>query len=104
MTTGIDWDADLAFITADLGDSMTWNSTAYSVVIDPVSKGERMDEIAGVRGDVDFLIVARSSLFSSTRPVAGDQVTVGGVIFRIVRVDTDEADAALTLYVQDITA
>ena len=101
--TGVDFDADVAYAVSQLGDSMTFSGTAYACVISPVSKGTRIEGPEGVFAEVAFEIVVRTSLFS-TRPTADKKVTVGGTEYRIIRVETDEADAALNLFVEELTA
>lgn len=104
MALDVDWDADVAACVTDLGGTMTWDSTDYACVIGAIGKGTSMDGPEGYFGDQDFMIVVQASLFSGSRPTAGEQVTVGGTAYRIVRVETDPADAALNLYIEEKTA
>lgn len=104
MAITIDFDADVAQAVTDLAGSFTWSGTAYAAVVDPISAGERMDGIEGIYPAVNFMIVVQTSLLTSGRPVTGSQVIVGGTTYRVTRVDTDEADAALNLFIEEFTA
>lgn len=102
MVVGIDFDADIARAVSDLPGSMTWEGDAYACVINAIPNREVIS-IEGVHESIDFVIVIQTSLFSSTRPTVGDVITVGGVEYRLVGVETDEADAGLNLFIKEFT-
>jgi hypothetical protein len=103
--TGIDFDADLATITADLPDTFTHAGTVGSIVcvISTVNKGTVIDGLEGPANEISMEIVVRTSLLT-VRPVSDEPVTVGGVQYRILRVETDEPDAALSMIIGAFTA
>jgi len=105
--TGIDFDADLGAITADLPDTFTHTGTSGSIVcvISTVNKGNEIDGIEGPSDEISFEIVVRTSLLTA-RPVAGDPVVVpaGGTSYRILRAETDETDTAMNLVCGAFTA
>lgn len=101
--TGIDFDADVAFMVNDLGDVMTFNGTGYACVISSITKSKTLEN-AGYFAEASFQIVVQTSLLTAGRPVANNKVTVGGTVYRVLRVETDEADAALNLFCEEVTA
>ena len=105
--TGIDFDADLGAITADLPDTFTHTGTSGSIVcvISTVNKGNEIDGIEGPSDEISFEIIVRTSLLT-TRPVTGDVIVVpaSGTNYRVLRVETDEADAALNIIAGAYTA
>jgi len=101
--TGIDFDADVAMCVSDLGDTFTHGSTSYACVISPVAKGTTL-EVDGYMHEITVEIVVQTSLFSGTRPAANDNIVIAGSKYRIVRVTTDEADAAMNIDLEDDTA
>ena len=101
---GVDFDADIATAVADLPGSMTWSGDAYACVISAIAKSERMDGQAGIFDEASYQIVVQTSLFAGSRPVAGDQVTVGGTAYRIIRVETDPPDDGLNIFVEELQA
>ena len=105
--TGIDFDADLGAITADLPDTFTHAGTTGSVVcvVSTVNKGTQLDGIEGPAWEISLEVVVRTSLLT-TRPVTDEQIVVpaGGTTYRILRVETDEADAGLNLILGAKTA
>jgi len=96
--TGIDFDADVALAVADLTDTFTHSGTTGSInaVISQINRGSVIDGIEGPSDDIAFEIVVQTSLLT-TRPVTDENVTISGTDYRIIRVETDEADAALNL-------
>ena len=105
--TGVDFDADVAFAVADLGDTFTHTGTvgAVACVISTINKASEIDGIEGPNDDISFEIVVQTSLLT-TRPVDGDVVVVpaAGTSYRVLRVETDEADAALNIICGAYTA
>jgi len=95
--TGVDFDNDVAHAVTDLTDSFTWSGTAYNAVISQINRGIVIDGIEGPADEIAFEIVVRTSLFSGSRPTSGDNVTISSTDYRIDRVETDEADAALNI-------
>ncbi len=104
MALDIDFDGDIAQAVTDLPGVMKWNGKDYFSVIDPVIKAQRQEGIEGIYEEDSFQIVVQTSLFSGSRPVRGETVTVKGTVYRIVRVETDEADAGLNIFVEEETA
>lgn len=104
MGLGIDWDADLEQITDDLAATVTFSGTNYSCIVGAVSNAANLAGIEGPLAEDAVVVVLRTSLISGTRPTVNDTITTGGVVYRIVRVETDEADAALNLYCEEKTA
>jgi len=105
--TGVDFDADVAFAVSDLGDTFTHAGTSGSIacVVSTINKGNEIDTIAGPTAEISFEIVVQTSLLT-VRPVTGDVVVVpaGGTSYRALRVETDEADAALNIICGAYTA
>ena len=103
--TGIDFDADVAACVADLGDTFTHTGTSGSVacVVSFINKGNNIDGIEGPSDEISFEIVVQTSLLT-VRPVTGDPIVVGGTSYRVLRVETDEPDAALNLICGAYTA
>ena len=101
-TVGIDFDGDLAEMVADFPGSLTWGGTAYACVLEPVSAGTEV-EMGGYMARVNFNALVRTSLFASTRPSAGSQVTVGGTVYRVLRADTGQDDEVLLLQIGNLT-
>jgi len=102
--TGVDFDADVAEATNDILDSMTFDGTAYAAAIGTISSDIEIEGIQGPTEDIAFVIVVRTTLLPATRPVTGDQVTIGSTVYRIAHVETDEADTALNIYVKEFTS
>ena len=99
---GIDFDADLAEMVADLTGSMTWSGTAYACAMSPLSIGAQID-MGGYFAQVSFRLIVRTSLFSGSRPITGQKVTVGGTEYRIITADTGADDSALLLMIGQVT-
>jgi len=112
LSDSIDFDADVAFCVADMGGTLQWNgdSTPYGVsyacVIGTVSEGTHIEDMAGYMAEINFILVIQTSLLVNGRPDANDKIKINGGTnaYRVVRVETDEADAALNLFVEEITA
>ena len=102
--TGIDFDADVQEATTDLLDSVTFEGTAYAAAVGTISSDIEIEGIEGPMADISFVVVIRTSLLTGNRPVTGKQITVGGTAYRIAAVETDEADAALNVYVKELTS
>jgi hypothetical protein len=85
------------FVNVDLGQEC-------AACVDPVDTAETADTIAGVFSTHMFNATVRTVLFTGTRPAVGDTVVIDSTTYRITRTSTDEADAAMELTVQELTA
>jgi len=101
-TLGIDFDADLAEMVADMPAAFTWSSASYACVVSVVSSGTIVD-MGGYKVQVTAQVLVRASLFT-TNPASGDPVTLKGQSLRIVRVDEGHDDAMLLLTIGEVTA
>lgn len=89
--------ADLAFIMADFPQTMIFNGASYSVAFTDLASADAL-QMAGVDPSNEVSAVVLKSDFK-TMPVAGDEVTLGGKVLRVISV-ADGADticATLTL-------
>ena len=104
MALDLDFDGDLEAATADLPTTITWAGADYAACVDPVDTAETADTIAGVFSMHMFNVTVRTVLFTGARPAVGDTVVIDSTTYRITRTSTDEADAAMELTVQELTA
>lgn len=79
-----------------VSNTFTFSGTAYAAVIGPPRKSKNL-EMAGYLPENAMEIIVQTSLFTGTRPAVGDTVTVSSVIWRIITLETCEADTALVL-------
>ena len=103
LLTDGEFDGDHAEMVADLPGTFTLSAKNYQGMISPIAKGTILETAAGLLADIDFEINIETSKFK-TRPVAGNLVTIANVEYRIVSVQTDEADIALNLFCAEKTA
>ena len=109
MALTANFSADVAFAVADLGDTFTWSgnafATSYACVISMRNATRDLGDLAGYMAGFDAEIVVQTSLFTGARPRANQTVKFdSGQQYRIMRVETDEADAALNIWVNEFTA
>ena len=104
MVLNVDFDGDVQYAENDLPGTITWGGDDYTCVVGTVAKGERLEGPIGYAREHSFIVVIRTALFTGSRPVAGEPITFNGTEFRIVTVETDEADAALNLLIEEVTA
>lgn len=77
-------DADLAVILADAGNTFTFNGTDYPCILADRVKRKDLAE-GGFIPDYDLSITTRLALMPETPPDAGDQVTVDGTPYKVIR-------------------
>jgi len=103
MVLNIDYDADIAQTVDDLPGSFIWKGDTYAAIVDPIVAQEEVEGVMGYRDVINYIIVVQTSLFSSTRPVIHDTITVLGSDYRVDIVTADEADAGLNIKVVGLT-
>ena len=106
MGTGIDFAHDQELIETvdnDLNGSMTWDGTAYTCRISPISSSYATDTIAGYMDDATITVRVRQTLFTSSTPSRGDTVTISGDTYRIQRIDTDPANSVYLIEIVEET-
>jgi hypothetical protein len=101
MSLPDDFAADLVEIEGDLEASLTWSGTAYRCTLGGLSVRSDISGLIGVREGVDQVAVVRTQLFVSDRPAMRDTVIIGGSTYRIMRMETDPQDVAVTLYLNE---
>ena len=93
---------DLAEIEEDLPAVLTFGGTDYPCILGTLSSRAELSGLAGYREGVDQIALLRADLFD-TAPVIRDSVTISGVVYQVMRTETDQLDG-LTLYLQESDA
>jgi hypothetical protein len=101
MSLPDDFAADLVEIEGDLAATMTWGGTDYPCTLGVLSHRSDIEGLIGVRTGIDQVAVVRAALFTGNRPALRDTVTIDAATYRIMRIETDPQDTALTLYLNE---
>ena len=96
MTLSEIHEADMTVILGDAGNTFTWDGTDYACILADIVKDKELHE-GGFLPDYDLAIHTKVALFGGGLPEPGDQVTVNGSNYRVLRSRRNFTGAILVL-------